>query len=437
MRYLLARLARLGLALALVTVMSSSTVVPTWAAAITVNTLTDEADGSCNDGDCSLRDAIAIAAPGDTINFGVTGIITLQLGELTLNKQLTISGPGAQNLTLSGNRTSRVFSVNAGVRAIISGVTITQGSAAVGSGVDNAGALSIIDSTFVGNESSDRGTINNTDALDLTNCAFIGNTTRFGGIHNDGAALITACTFISNTAETGAGIMNHYGTLTVSRSTFSNNSATYGSGIFNDDTGALQVQSSAFINNTCCRTGQSYGGGLDNEGAAAVINSTFTGNRATYGGGIGNFKSNGILSVINSTLAGNAGNIHKDGGATTTLTNTIVANSTAGGNCYGALAAASTHNLITDATCTTGFTQVTPTQLALGGLTGAPAYFPLNPGSAAIDTGVNAACPLADQRGVARPQDGNGDSAAICDVGSYEYWLFTPTNWLYLPLVRR
>ena len=44
---------------------------------ITVNTLVDEADGSIVDDDISLRDAIALAAAGETINFSVTGTINL------------------------------------------------------------------------------------------------------------------------------------------------------------------------------------------------------------------------------------------------------------------------------------------------------------------------------------------------------------------------
>ena len=39
------------------------------AANFTVDTSLDEQDGSCSDGDCSLRDAIALTAPDDTILF--------------------------------------------------------------------------------------------------------------------------------------------------------------------------------------------------------------------------------------------------------------------------------------------------------------------------------------------------------------------------------
>jgi hypothetical protein len=64
---------------------------------LTVNTLQDT--GALGDG--SLRGEIAAAAPGDTINFAVTGIITLISGELAIGKDLTIHGPGANNLTVS------------------------------------------------------------------------------------------------------------------------------------------------------------------------------------------------------------------------------------------------------------------------------------------------------------------------------------------------
>jgi CSLREA domain-containing protein len=64
------------------------------AATITVNTLFDENDGSCRDGDCSLRDAIQVANSGANIQFSVTGTIVLTHGQLAIDKQLTITGPG-------------------------------------------------------------------------------------------------------------------------------------------------------------------------------------------------------------------------------------------------------------------------------------------------------------------------------------------------------
>jgi hypothetical protein len=128
-------------------------------------------------------------------------------------------------------------------------------------------------------------------------------------------------------------------------------------------------------------------------GKLTVLHSTFSGNYATSGGGIRLSTSSG----------------------TGTIKNTIAANSTSGGDCYGNPEPESTNNISTDGTCATTFTQVTSVQLALGALTGSPAYFPLNAGSVAIDTGTNTGCPTTDQRGIARPQDGDGHGSAMSD----------------------
>src|SRR5262245_47935225 len=75
---------------------------------ITVTNLNDSGAGS-------LRDAIANANPNDTINVSVTGTITLTSGEIPINKNLTINGPGVANLTISGNNSSRIFFISPGV----------------------------------------------------------------------------------------------------------------------------------------------------------------------------------------------------------------------------------------------------------------------------------------------------------------------------------
>src|SRR3954471_12624088 len=70
-------------------------------ATITVNTLTD--GNIANDGLTTLREAVAVAATNDTINFSVTGTINLTSvgsGHINVNKSLTIQGPGANLLTI-------------------------------------------------------------------------------------------------------------------------------------------------------------------------------------------------------------------------------------------------------------------------------------------------------------------------------------------------
>src|SRR5262249_37399020 len=83
----------------------------------TVTNLTDHDPGS-------LRDAIATTPSGGTVDFqpGLTGTIVLTTGELAINKDLTIVGPGADVITVSGNKASRVFDIGNYTTAI-SGLT--------------------------------------------------------------------------------------------------------------------------------------------------------------------------------------------------------------------------------------------------------------------------------------------------------------------------
>ena len=60
--------------------------------------------------------AIAYCAAGDTIAFNLSGCpctITLA-SQLVIGKDLTIIGPGAGQLTISGNSAVRVFFINPG-----------------------------------------------------------------------------------------------------------------------------------------------------------------------------------------------------------------------------------------------------------------------------------------------------------------------------------
>ena len=109
---------------------------------ITVDTLVDEADGSIADGDISLRDAIAAASSGETIDFAVTGTIHLDdsLGELRVTKSLTIAGPGDHLLTVNagdgpdnnpgtsdGYRIFNIDGIGSQIPVEISGMTLTGG----------------------------------------------------------------------------------------------------------------------------------------------------------------------------------------------------------------------------------------------------------------------------------------------------------------------
>ena len=112
-------------------------------AAFVVDTLIDENDG-VGVGGVSLRDASWTADAGrgaeaDTITFapaltaGGPATMTLTLGQLTLSDTrgtTTITGPGANLLSVSGNNVGRVFEIASNVTAELSGLTITRGNAA-------------------------------------------------------------------------------------------------------------------------------------------------------------------------------------------------------------------------------------------------------------------------------------------------------------------
>src|SRR5689334_2641873 len=95
-----------------------------------VNTLADTNDGVCDTSSCSLREAIANATSGSTITFasGLSGTIVLTSGELDVSTNLTITGPGAKILTISGNNSSRVFNITSGT-VTLANMTIRNGQA--------------------------------------------------------------------------------------------------------------------------------------------------------------------------------------------------------------------------------------------------------------------------------------------------------------------
>jgi hypothetical protein len=101
------------------------------ATTITVYSTEDVGVHTCPGASCTLRLALEVANDGDTIDFDafVTGTITLSGDELLVDKNVTISGPGANVLAVDGNHASRVFHIASGKTVTNSGLTITNGSA--------------------------------------------------------------------------------------------------------------------------------------------------------------------------------------------------------------------------------------------------------------------------------------------------------------------
>lgn len=337
------------------------------APASVVTKLDDTNDGFC-DADCSLREAIGAAAPGDTITFApaLSGGTIRLASTLTLSKNVTIDASAlSAPVTISGDtddngtRDVRVFYVNAGIAAALDNLAISMGKQ---DGVYNKGALTVENCTFSNNE---------------------------GGIENVGGLLEVSNSAFSNNASTyyGGGIFNT-GTATIVNSTFSDNTSTYGGGIHNYNMGVTTIANSTFLGNS------GHGGGVYNDGKYATItirNSTFSVNR---GGGLYN---TGRLNYAN----------------------TIIANSTSGGDCVNSgTIGVNTNNLVEDGSCAAA-SSGDPLLDALADNGGPTQTMALLPGSPAIDAGDDVTCADApvdglDQRGVARPQGPH------CDIGAYE-----------------
>jgi parallel beta-helix repeat protein len=216
-------------------------------------TVTSAADSGAG----SLRADIAAANPGDTINFAPSlngQAIQLASGQLLINKSLTIQGPGAGELAISGGNSSRVFEVvSSNTNVLLSGLTITQGNGAGGGpdgdggGILNLGGstLTISGCTLSNNRALSGGGVYNSQAtLQMVDCTLSGNraTENFGTSGGGGVYIVnsrtgstvTGCTFSHNTASSeGGGIYVGRTTMTISGCTFSNNTASSeGGGIY-------------------------------------------------------------------------------------------------------------------------------------------------------------------------------------------------------------
>ncbi|MDN5871585.1 MAG: hypothetical protein L0H73_12795, partial [Nitrococcus sp.] len=334
---------------------------PALAATITV-------DGAAG---CTLADAIT-AANTDTAT-----------GDLTL-RQTTIRGG---NVTLSGDtlcRRSTAFGEGGGVR--------------------NFGTLTVLNSTISGNAAVEGGGV--------FNCG--GRVTITGSTVSGNAANGASGPF--GATGTGGGVSSLGGTLIIADSTVSGNSAGNGGGIASNPSAGetTLIRNSSISGNTASQAGGSV---FIGDGLAEIEHGTITGNTAppptnfSVGGGVA-VVSDVRTEVRASIISGNAST---DVDVVYGTTNSFVS-----GN----------FNVIGDGNATAAFN-------ASGDVTGVadPSLGPLadNPpgdtrthalltGSPAIDRVNDGTCPPPDedQRGVGRPQDGNGDGGPACDSGAYE-----------------
>ncbi|MBA2435984.1 MAG: right-handed parallel beta-helix repeat-containing protein [Chthoniobacterales bacterium] len=322
---------RFGTALALAALLFILAASNAAAATFTVTNTNDSGAGS-------LRQAVVdsnAAAGSDTIVFNslfdTPQTITLA-SVITINPatgdSLTITGPGADLLTVSGNNAVRIFAVDSGDTATISGMTLTQGTTvgagAAGSAIDNDGNLTVTSSTFSSNTAGWGGAIANGLSLTVAGCTFTDNTatsgssTALGGgaIYSNATAAtvsISNSTFTGNDEIGGSGgggaIRNRGGTMNISNSTFTSNTAVDGGGAV-DNNDVMTMDSCTISGNTVSGTLEG-GGGIENLGQLTLARSVVTGNSAArHGGGIYHHSqgSDDFLEITDSTISNNTAN---------------------------------------------------------------------------------------------------------------------------------
>ncbi len=433
---------------------------------LVVNSLGDGTAAACA-ATCRLRDALSSANATDTIVFdpaltasatpNAPAVITMSSGEFVVNKNLTITGPGADLLVLDANASGRVLHVSTATTATVGGLTLRNGSVtsaanANGGGVlvDAGCALTLTGVTVRGNKSLSGSGTNAANGTGQPGSA--GFAAAGGGVYSAGTLTLRDSALLDNEARGGQG----------------GNGGSGANGGFGGNGGNGGVGGSG---------GAATGGGLYGTNTTTLVNVTFAGN-AVYGGKGGNGGAGGMGGSGGSDGAnaggGSGGNARGGGVYVNTATAGAeiafatfaaqVATPGLGGTSGGSGASNGPNGTISglslygngaggvvlrgsvlaDVLSSCGGTYSTTAQNLQAGIACLgfsvsntdPKFSPINwnggrtpnllprKGSAVLDAAAN--CSSAggpvnnDQRALARPSDGNGDSNAVCDLGAVE-----------------
>ncbi len=244
-------------------------------------------------GTLTLRQALAAAADGDQIGFNLPAGASIDLqAKLFVNVGVTITGPGANLLTVqdaSNQFRFTIFTVSASGSspATISGLSIAGGRGGV---INKSGStLTLLECQIRSNRAPDGGGIGNDGTLNVVsstvseNYAFHGFVPgKGGGIRNTGMLAVLKSTISNNTVGgLGGGIYND-GTITINSSTVAGNMAqvdpttSYGGGIFNDTQGTAETSgnpnATVTIRNTIIAINETAAGaGSGNDGFGPFI----------------------------------------------------------------------------------------------------------------------------------------------------------------------
>lgn len=384
--------------------------------AIAVTTTADELDV---DGDCSLREAVQAANTDTAVDTCAAGhgtdVITLAAGTYLLDSELetdaagvAIERAGAPTTTIDGGSGTRLFVASEGPLTR-KDLTLTNGEA----GSEEGGAILAVD-----------GKVTITDSVLSHNRARHGGAiaTRSGPVDLTGSTLSDNRADIDPLNGKGAAVSSESGDVTIRSSTFVRNSTSNSGGAILAGAGAVDVADSTFSANEAKAGAAIY----DSFGDIHLVNSTLDGN-ITFGlagvpqGTLHTTTSDIILSgvTLTRTLIGSGA----ESGGDITLSNSVLTDNEAGDCQPNNDITSKGGNLDSDGTCELdAMTDLTaaPHLGLLADNGGATETRRPEVGSPLIDGGLNSICESADQRGAARPLDGDSHGTAVRDRGALE-----------------
>lgn len=439
----------------------------------------DLVDISCHTaaGTCTLRAAVmqASVTPGNTTIQLPAGTYVLtrlpagangpDSGDLNLVKSaafetISIQGAGAQSTIIDGNDLDRVFRVTNPTVAVLSNVTIRNGTALDGGGILVEGQLDLHGARVVDNVATQNGGgifLLSADSSVIEFSEIAGNQAagHGGGIYvasgSAGALYFDNGSIRANVAGGFGGGVYFFGTwlLSLTNTTVSGNSARLGGGIVlatASATGEL-IRSSVF-ENQATDSSVGRGGGIFNASTLYATNSTISGNHAADDGG--GILNTGTTWLYNATIAfndadsdadpngGTGGGFYNEVGGGFALRNSVVAGNTRSGapiadDCVGAADGYGHNRFGSFAGCALNHTGscggsdlLLPAIAELGPLqfNGGPTpTHAIQAGSALIDD-VDSPCVCQDRFGDPLSFDQREGARVVgarCDVGAFEF----------------
>ncbi len=360
----------------------------------------------------------APAAPAARIDVGVGGCTLVDAITAANTDGMAggcTAGNGPDTISLPAGSTQRLASVNNasygdnGLPLVTSTIVIDGNGSTIERPLDasaefrivaigSTGDLSLKESTITGGSTAgDGGAIHNTGTLTLTNSTVLSNSAAGdgGGLFNRGMAALVNSTVAGNLAASG-GATSNIGTLTLTNSTVSGNAAAVSGGGLRNAGNLSMTSSTVYFNQ-----GGSYGGGIFNGASATarLVQTLVSGNTSPEGPEVYNFTTDGSGTVY-------AGSFNLFGFY--------------GSDGLAGFAAGPT-DIVPIGTMDTILDPV------LGDNGGPTKTHALIPDSPAIDAVPAASCATpGDQRGASRPQDGDANAPADCDIGAFEVGLLPP-----------